>query len=142
MSIIYAKCIRDEEIAKNQTDFMNRKNEENHVYCVGETTMSKNGMNILYAVLINLILDCLKYGNQITIINFDNHELYRDININKAQVSSNQQYVIDILGLDAPATIDFIFNIVGDASLVHGGYVHFLNKESQNRYYLRKEKCF
>lgn len=48
--MIYAKCIRETQIAKDREEFIRRQDEENSVYCIGEITRSKVGMDTLYSV--------------------------------------------------------------------------------------------
>ena len=123
--MIYAKCIRETQIAKMHEEFMERQNEENPVYCVGEITKSKTGMDTLYSVPLNFILDCLKYGMYIAII--ENQEKAKIMDYPCAgsylnyQCCSTKQRVLNIIKADDKATIDYIFEEVKNPELIPYG---------------------
>lgn len=132
--MLYAKCIMESQIANSKEEFVSRQYEENHVYCIGETTKSFNGLDILYCVPLNFIYDCLKYGRYIAIIDIVdcNKELY----VNKGsymgiQKTSEEQKVMKIMDSHSKEAIDFVFNEVKNPELVHDGYVHFLPEDMQ-----------
>lgn len=136
--MIYAKCIKGEQIAIDKEEFIKRKEEEHNVYCVGETTEDNKGVDKLYCVPLNFIYDCLKYGEYIAIIDIDNNDEYLDGYYNQYQKVSNKQKVKKILYRDSKEAIDFVFDNVGNPDIVHGGYVHWLTEESQEYFYKRK----
>lgn len=131
--MIYAKCIRETQIAKNREEFIRRQNEENPVYCIGEITRSKVGMDTLYSVPLNFILDCLKYGMFIAII--ENTEKASVTGYPYAgsyldyQCCSTEQRVLDIMKVDDITTIDYILEEVKDPKLIHDGYWHWLSDD-------------
>lgn len=136
--MIYAKCIRESQIAKSFSEFSRRQNEEQYVYCIGETTVEKNGQDVLYCVPLNFIYDCLKYGRYIAIIaTDDNRSEYPAKNSYMGlELCTAEQLVIDIMDSQEKETIDYIFNEVGDLNLVHDGYVNILPNTIQE--YFRK----
>lgn len=141
INMIYAKCIRHTQIAKNQDEFIRRQGEENLVYCIGQITKSKLGMNTLYSVPLNFILDCLKYGMCIAII--ENKEKENEIDYPDAssymnyQYCSNEQKVLKIMEADNISTIDYIFEEVKNPELIHDGYWHYLSDDVSK--YLRQK---
>lgn len=136
--MIYAKCIRQEQIAIDKDEFIKRKGEEHNVYCVGETTEDKNGLDTLYCVPLNFIYDCLKHGNYIAIIDIDNDDEYLDGYYNRYQKVSNKQRVKKIFNIYSKEAIDYVFDNVGNPNIVHDGYVHWLSEELQAYFYKRK----
>lgn len=131
--MIYAKCIRETQIAKNREEFIRRQDEENSVYCIGEITRSKVGMDTLYSVPLNFILDCLKYGMYIAIIENTEKEIVVDYPYAGSYLSyqccSTEQRVLDIIKVDDIATIDYIFEEVKDPKLIHDGFWHWLSED-------------
>lgn len=74
--IIYVKCVRESQIAKNKDEFNERQNEEYSVYCEGEITKSSNGFAILYSVPLNYIFNCYeKYGEYMAIVEVEDTDL-------------------------------------------------------------------
>lgn len=138
--MIYAKCIRGSQIVSTDVDFQSRQNEEYHVYCIGQTTLSKNGFDILSCVPLNFIYDCLKYGRYIAIIEeYDEDTEYPDRSSYLGfERSSSKQKVLNIIDSQSKDTIDYVFDMVGDAKMVHDGYVHTLSQDIQD--YFRKKK--
>ena len=141
--MLYAKCIRKSQIAYSKEEFISRQNEENHVYCIGETTRSKNGMAVLDCVPLNFIYDCIKYGRYIAIIDINDCE--QETYIQKSsylglQKVSNAQKVINIIDSYSKEAIDFIFNEVKDPKLIHDGYIHNLPKDEQMYFKALKEQ--
>lgn len=133
--MIYAKCVSRKHTTTDIEDFKKRQSKGEHVYCIGQTTKSKNGLDLLYCVPLNFILDCLKYGDLIAIIEINNGESNY---ISKSsymglEICSSEQRVINILDLNDEKTIDFIFNEVGNPDLVHIGYISYLPENIQNR---------
>ena len=131
--MIYAKCIRKMQIAKDREEFIRRQAEENPVYCIGETTKSKGGLDALYSVPLNFILDCLKYGMYIAIIENSEKAMVADYpdapSYINYQCCSTEQRVLDIMKADDKATIDYIFEEVKKTELIHDGYCHYLSKD-------------
>lgn len=131
--MIYAKCIRETQIAKNREEFIRRQDEENSVYCIGEITRSKVGMDTLYSVPLNFILDCLKYGMYIAIIENTEKEIVADYpyagSYLNYQCCNTEQRVLDIIKVDDIATIDYIFEEAKDPKLIHDGYWHWLSED-------------
>lgn len=138
-NIIWAKCINKSQIAKDKAEFLKRQAEEQVVYCEGEISKSKNGQNTLCCVPLNLVCDCVKYGTSLAIVRCDVSGEYTDTLPTKTWLATDSQYVIKIFDLNNPDTIDYIFDMVGDASVVHGGYIGFLSQESQDRFRYRKK---
>ena len=138
--MLYAKCIRSSQVAENALDFSLRENESYPVYCVGQTTHSKNGYDSLDCVPINLIYDCLKYGDKIaTIFSGTDDSQYRGGTPNSSKVSMSAQLVLNIMDADSKEAIDFVFNEVKNPELVNGGYVEWLSTENQ-AYFAAKSK--
>jgi hypothetical protein len=131
---MYAKCIDERQVAYSKEEFISRENEENHVYCVGETTKSNNGMDILYCVPLNFIYDCLKYGRYIAIIDINDcigESYIRKSSYMGLQKVNKEQKVINILDSYSKETVDFVFNEVKDPELIHDGYIGFLPEDVQ-----------
>ncbi|WP_277407366.1 hypothetical protein [Lacrimispora xylanisolvens] len=141
--MIYAKCIEESQIANSVSEFQKRQNEKNHVYCIGQITVSKNGYDILYCVPINFIYDCLKYGRYIAIIDKDDDSLEypRKSSYMGLERCTSEQLVINIMDSQNEQTIDYIFNEVGDAELVHDGYVHTLPENIQKYFRQKQASC-
>lgn len=130
--MIYAKCIRKSQIARGKEEFDLRQDEEYSVYCVGETTKSKNG-EALGCVPLNCIYDCLRYGDYIAIINTDGVNILPDYpmasNITKVTLESLSQKVDKIINAHSKDAIDFVFAEVKNPALIHYGYIYFLEPE-------------
>lgn len=140
--MLYAKCIREGQIASSREEFISRANEENHVYCIGEVTKSKNGMDILNCVPLNFIYDCLKYGRYIAIIDIhaDDKETYvKKSSYMGLEKASKEQHVIEIMDAYSKDTIDYVFDEVKNPDLVHDGYITFLPTDLQNYFTSRKK---
>lgn len=139
--MIYAKCIHEEQIAHSVEEFLSRQSEDNCVYCENQVTRSKYGQNTLYCVPLNLIYDCLKYGNYIAIIEVESFEGDSDSGsyLNK-QLAMSEQKVVKIFNAYSKVGIDYVFDHVKDPNLVHCGYVHWLPEELKNYFEKRKKK--
>jgi len=139
--MIYAKCIQETQIAKTELEFQIRKKENNHIYCIGQITVSKNECDNLYCVPLNFIYDCLKYGRYIAIIdeNDGSSEYPCKGSYMGLEQCSSEQRVINIMDSQSEQTIDYIFNEVGNANLVHDGYVHTLPQNIQH-YFKKKSE--
>lgn len=141
--MLYAKCIVKNQIANSKEEFILRQNEKKHVYCVGETTISKNGMDILYCVPLNFIYDCLKYGRYIAIIDINNCEddsYVRKSSYMGLEKGCREQKVLKIMDAYSKETIDFVFNEVSNPELINDGYVHFLPNDMQEYFKSLKNK--
>lgn len=139
--MLYAKCIRSSQVAENALDFSLRENESHSVYCVGQTTYSKNGYDSLDCVPINLIYDCLRYGDKIAIIFLENDDSqYREGTPNGSKISMSAQLVLNIMDADSKEAIDFVFNEVNNPELVHGGCVTWLSTENQAYFDSKKQR--
>ncbi len=142
--MIFAKCIRDEQIATSKEDFINRQEEfkegDHHSYYPGETTRSSNGQDNLYCVPLNIIYDCLKYGPNIAIVegNYDTTGSYCSGTPVKQQIASSWQKTIKIMKADCKETIDYIFNEVKDPFLISAGYLPKLSKNNQEYFKSKK----
>ena len=141
--MLYAKCIEGSQIANSKEEFILRQNEKNHVYCIGETTKSLNGMAILYCVPLNFIYDCLKYGRYIAIIDIGNDD--EDVYVSKGSYmgldkACKEQRVIKIMDSYSKEAIDFVFNQVKNPKLVHDGYVDFLPKNMQEYFTMKNNR--
>lgn len=122
--IIYAKCIRESQIAKNHDEFLLRQNEEYTVYCIGEISVSKIE-DKLYCVPLNYIFDCLKYGDYIAIIEVPNElqEYPKNSTYLSSMVSMNEQKVLRIIKAESREAIDFVADNVPNQSCIKKGYV-------------------
>ena len=98
--MIYAKCIREKQVAKTVDEFNKRSGEEHNVYCVGETTYSSNGEN-LCCVPLNLIYDCLKYGMKIGIVEEDSRKPYTAGCPTQQQIDKDKQKIVNIMPADS-----------------------------------------
>lgn len=139
--MVYAKCIRESQIAYSRKEFIAREKEENHVYCVGEVTKAHNGMDILDCVPLNFIYDCLKYGDYIAII--DIHTDDKEPYVKKSSYmglgkASKEQRVIKIMNAYSKDTINYVFNEVKNPDLVKDGYISFLPTDLQNYFNTKK----
>lgn len=142
--MVYAKCIRGSQIVNNKEEFLKRqKSDENHVYCKGEETVSKNGEEILCCVPLNCIFQCLKYGNYIAIIEnekFDYSKEYSaDAILVRDLISSERQTIVDILDPHDVKVIDFIQNEVGDNSKIDMGHASEENIGTEAYKYLKSK---
>lgn len=108
--MIYAKCIKKRHIAKTKEEFQDRQKAGEHVYMEGMTTHSATGEALLYAVPLNLIFDCLKYGKWVAIVGEDQNEYPRTGNILRDALISKEQHVYKIMPIESRETIDYIFN--------------------------------
>lgn len=128
--MIFAKCIQEEQIAHSIEEFCSRSMEKDPVYCENQLTRSRDGSDTLYCVPLNLIYDCLKYGNYIAVIEVENHEGYPKCGsyLNK-QIAMSEQKVLKIFDAYSKEGIDYVFDCVIDPGLVHNGYVHWLPSE-------------
>lgn len=136
--MIFAKCIRVSQVVDTVEQFNARSNDESVVYCVGQTSRVRNGQDTLYCVPLNLIYSCLKYGDKIAIIDVENDEEYRAGSVQRLQISSSEQHVLQILDADSRETIDFVFNQVNNREIVSEDYIHFLSPESVLYFKMRK----
>ena len=138
----YAKCIKASQIANNADDFINRQNEKHHVYCKNEITKTNNEIELLHCVPLNYIYDCLKYGGYLALIDVEDKclEYPSENSYLGLEKTSSEQFVIDIMDLYKKETINFVFQEVGNPDLVHDGYIHFLSKELQEFFYMKKHK--
>lgn len=129
--MIYAKCIRESQIAKDHEDFLNRQGEEYSVYCIGETTRKEDA--ILNCVPLNFIYDCLKYGMYIALVEVNNtkKDYPKKSSYMSEQIVTNSQKIYAILEADNKDTIDFVFKEVGDPFLVHDGYLYKLSNKNK-----------
>ena len=126
--MIYAKCIRKEQIVTTKEEFEQRNGaEENAVYCVGQTTVSQFAN--LCSVPLNYIFCCLKYGDKIAIVDSSNAEYYlQEQYPSKPSYSDyivrvEKQKIIHILDV-TPTTVEYIFNQVKNPDLFpNNGYI-------------------
>lgn len=133
--MIYAKCIKESQIAKTKEEFISRQNEEYHVYCVGETTVSKYGMDNLYCVPLNFIYDCLRYGEYIAFIDIadcNEKDYIRNSSYKNVQLAHKEQKVLKIINAYSIEAIDFLFKEVKDPTLIYYGYLHWLPNDMQD----------
>ena len=87
--MIYAKCIRGSQIAKNKDDLEKMKEISNNtVYCEGEEAEPKNPYASLDCVPLNCIFQCLKYGNYIAIIENEEFDYTKDYDGNAIAISA------------------------------------------------------
>ena len=142
--MIYAKCIRGSQIVKSKEEFLKRQNSgENHVYCKGEETVSKNGEAILCCAPLNCIFQCLKYGNYIAII--ENEELDYSQKYSagailaRDSIATKKQTVVEILDPHNIEVIDFILNEVGDSSKIMMGHASEENIGAKAYQYLKSK---
>lgn len=141
--MLYAKCIRESQIAHSREEFIAREKEENHVYYVGEVTKAHNGMATLNCVPINFIYDCLKYGDYIAIIDVhtDNKETYvKKSSYMGLEKVSKEQRVIKIMDAYSKDTINYVFDEVKNPDFVHDGYINLLPTDLQNYFNSKKKK--
>lgn len=128
--MIYAKCIRESQITYTHEQFVARQSEEYHVYCEGEVTESKNGLNLLCCVPLNLIYDCLKYGEYIAIIEYNSDETeYKSSSVVAATYSMVRQKVLKIMFADDIKTVKYVLDEVGDINTVTFGYIYYLSND-------------
>lgn len=111
--MIYAKCIRGSQIAKNKDDLEKMKEISNNtVYCEGEEAEPKNPYASLDCVPLNCIFQCLKYGNYIAIIENEEFDYTKDYDGNAIAISNYRNdttiYKIIIRRLSVNLTVFFI----------------------------------
>lgn len=138
--MIYAKCIRGTQIAHSHEEFMNRQNEDNPVYCVGETTLAKEHSNDLYCVPVNFIFQCLKHGDYIAIVDVPNDvESYpKSGYYNNYQIAMREQIILAIFKAESKEAVDYVADHVPDHGCIPGsGYVDGLSAEFRTYYYAR-----
>lgn len=138
--MIYAKCIQKKYIVDNIEEFEERQKRGEHVYCVGQTTKDKSGLNTLDCVPVNVIFDCLRYGDYMAIIDMQGigKEYVQTSGYQKCKISSSEQKIIKIMSLNDKKTIDFIFDEVGNPDLINTYCIYHLEDEIQN--YINKKK--
>lgn len=136
--MIYAKCVDEHYITNNVDEFKERQANGEHVYCIGQTTKACYG--VLYCVPLNFIFDCLKYGKYIAIIDIENNDANypHKSSYLGLHITSSEQHVINILNPCEEKTIDFIFDEVGNADLVHTGHLYLLPEHIQEYVKLKK----
>lgn len=140
---IYAKCIKAEMICNTPDRFEEMqdrlKGEHRHCYCEGKTTKSWDGSESLYSVPLNHILDCAKYGEYIAVIEMKGKELevYTGGKYLGKEKPESSQKILKIMSLNEKSTIDFIFNEVGNPSVIGNGGGHIKNEEIK-KYILSK----
>ena len=135
--MIYAKCIRGSQIVHSHEEFMNRQNEDNPVYCVGETTLAKEHGNDLHCVPLNFIFQCLKYGDYIAIVDVPNDEQYypKHSSYLRFQITMGEQKVLKIIRADSKEAIDYVADHVSDHGCIPlSGYVDWLSDENKAYY--------
>ena len=139
--MIYAKCIRKDQIAKTKDEFVRRQNETYCVYCEGETTKAHNNIHKLNCVPLNYIYDCLKYGDYIAIVAVENEDENYPHNSSylSVQLEMSQQHIIKILKADSKEAIDYVFDNVKNRDIIHDGFIHFLSDELNNYFTQKKE---
>lgn len=142
--MVYAKCIRGSQIANSKEEFLKRqKSDDNHVYCKGEETVSKNGEEILYCVPLNCIFQCLKYGNYIAIINNEKLDYSKEYSADaisvRDSIASEKQTTVDILDPHDVKVIDLILNEVGDNSKISMGHASEENIGAEAYKYLKSK---
>lgn len=141
--MIYAKCIRKEQIVTTKEEFERRNGaEENAVYCVGQTSVSRSAN--LCSVPLNYIFCCLKYGDKIAIVDSSNAEYYLQEQYpskptySDYTVSVEEQKILQILDL-TPSTVEFIFNQVKNPNLFpDNGYIanpNYVSFEVRKKYF-------
>lgn len=139
--MIYAKCIRGSQIAKNKDDLEKMKEISNNtVYCEGEEAEPKNPYASLDCVPLNCIFQCLKYGNYIAIIENEEFDYTKDYDGNaiaiSAKISSKKQKVVKILDPRKKEVIDYILNEVGDVKKIYAGHASEDNLGKETYKYL------
>lgn len=135
--MIYAKCIRESQIAHSHEEFMNRQNEDNPVYCVGETTLAKEHSNDLYCVPLNFIFCCLKHGDYIAIVDVPNDvELYpKPGYYNNYQIAMREQKILAIFKAESKEAIDYVAEHVRDHDcMALNGYINGFSVECKDYY--------
>ena len=137
--MIYAKCIRESQIAHSHEEFMSRQNEEHPVYCVGETTLAKEHGGDLYCVPLNYIYCCLKYGFYIAIIDVPNsishYPTEKESTFNRSKLAMREQKVLKIIRADSKEAIDYVADHVPDHGCIPwSGYVEWLSDEIKEYY--------
>lgn len=142
--MIYAKCINGSQIVNNKEEFLERqKSDENHVYCKGGETVSKNGGEILFCVPLNCIFQCLKYGNYIAIIENEKLDYSKEYSASaipvRDSIASKKQTVVDILDPHNVEVIDFILNEVWDNSKIRMGHASEENIGAEAYQYLKSK---
>lgn len=140
--MVYAKCINGSQIVNSKEEFLKRqKTDENHVYCKGEETVSKNGGKNLFCVPLNCIFQCLKYGNYIAIINNKKLDYSKEYSASaipiRDSIASERQTIVDILDPHDLKVIDYILNEVGDNSKISMGHASKKNIEAEAYQYLK-----
>lgn len=109
-----------------------RQIEEHHVYCEGETTHAKQGMDTLCCVPLNYIFDCLKYGEYIAIVDVENIRQYpQSDNCARHMLTMTEQKIIKIFDPASYKAIDFVFNEVKDPALIHSEHLTYLPSDMQ-----------
>lgn len=135
--MIYAKCIRKTQIAHSHEEFMNRQNEDNPVYCVGETTLAKEHGNDLYCVPLNFIFCCLEHGDYIAIVDVQNDEQSypKHSSYLPFQIIMREQKILKIIRVDSKEAIDYVSEHVSDHDCIpESGYVYWLSDEIKAYY--------
>lgn len=140
--MIYAKCIRKSQVALSNEEFHMRQAEEYHVYCEGETTYAKQGMDTLCCVPLNYIFDCLKYGECIAVVEIEDTCKYpKSGNYTSHMLTMTEQKILRIFDSTSYEAIDFVFNEVKDPAIIHSGYLSYLPPEMQ-RYFRQLQTDF
>ena len=135
--MIYAKCVRGSQIAHSHEEFMNRQNEDNPVYCVGETTLAKEHGGDLYCVPLNFIFCCLKYGDYIAIVDVPNdaQSYPKRSSYLRFQIAMREQKVLKIIRADSKEAVDYVADHVSDHECIPwSGYADWFSDEIKAYY--------
>nr|DAR20266.1 MAG TPA: hypothetical protein [Caudoviricetes sp.] len=140
--MIYAKCIRGTQIAKDKNEFEEMKMySKNTVYCEGEETVLDE--YLLDCVPLNCIFQCLKYGDYIAIIESEDLDYEKDYRegatVVSDKITSKKQKVVKILDPRKIEVIDFILNEVGDIKKILPGHASEDNLGIDTYNYLLKK---
>ena len=137
----YAKCIMKPQICGSKKEFEERKITDGfHVYCLGETTESD--IDNLSMVPLNLIYDCLKYGDYIAIIDYEDYLPYEEGTVVSLEKGVTKQRPVKIMKGDSVEAINYVFDNVSDKNLIHQGYVNniFMSEKNVAYFKMKKEK--
>lgn len=132
----YAKCIMKPQICGSKKEFEERKMAEVfHVYCLDE--MTESDVDNLSIVPLNLIFDCLKYGDYIAILDFEDNLQYKEGTVVALEKAVTKQRPVKLMKADSIEAIDYVFENVSDKKLIHHGYVNNIFMSEKNVDYFK-----
>lgn len=127
----YSISISSRQVANTHEDFNARQGEAEEVFCVGETTKSKSGVDSLIGVPLNYTYDRLKPVDKIVIFDVPDEpwDYSNDGACVKVKKGFKEIKTEKILDANSKEAIDYVFKEVNNSHVIKNGYIQFLSDE-------------